>query len=66
MDIFLLGLFQTNESFNKSSDTEFEDFLNLYKKKLHSILVNDDALASGTLFSFRKNTLEKIQNSNEN
>ena len=30
--IFLLGLFQTNKGFNKSSDTEFKDFLNLYKK----------------------------------
>ena len=50
-------------SFNHSSDIDFQDFLNLYKKvycKTVSFLVIDTTLASGNSSCFRKNLLERI------
>ena len=44
--------------FNNSSDTDFQDFMNLYKKctaKLYSFLVIDTTLALDNPFRFRKN-----------
>ena len=49
--------------FNHSSDTEFKDFMNLYKKcitKPYSFLVIDVNLASDNPLRFRKNLLERI------
>ena len=48
---------------NHSSDIDFKDFMNLYKKcsaKLYSFLVIDATLASDNPSSFRKNLVEKI------
>ena len=42
-------------TFNHSSDTDFEDFMNLYKKiyfRTISFLVIDPTLASGNLLGF--------------
>ena len=50
-------------AFNKSSDIDFQDFLNLYKKcteKPYSFLVIDTTLASDNSLRFRKNLLERI------
>ena len=50
--------------FNHSSDIDFLDFMNLYKKftaKPHSSLVIDTTLASDNLLHFRKNLLERIE-----
>ena len=50
-------------AFNHSSDIDFKDFMNLYKKctaKPYSFLVTDATLASNNPFCFRKNLLEKI------
>ena len=50
--------------FNHSSDTDFQDFMNLYKKctaKLYSFLVIDTTLALDNPFRFRKNLLERIE-----
>ena len=50
-------------SFNHSSDIDFQDFMNLYKKrteKPYSFLVVDTTLASDNLSCFRKNLLERI------
>ena len=50
-------------AFNHSSDIDFEDFMNLYKKctaKLNSFLVFDATLASDNPSRFRKNILEII------
>ena len=50
-------------SFNHSSDIDFQDFMNLYKKrteKPYSFLVIDTTLASDNLSRFRKNLLERI------
>ena len=50
-------------AFNHSSDTDFKDFMNLYKKytaKTYSFLVIDANLASDNLSHFRKNLLERI------
>ena len=50
-------------SFNHSSDTDFQDFMNLYKKctaKSYSFLVINITLASDNSSRFRKNLLEKI------
>ena len=49
--------------FNHSSDIDFKDFVNLYKKyttKLCSFLVIDATLASDNPSHFRKNLLERI------
>ena len=48
---------------NHSSDTDFEDFMNLYKKctaKLYYLLVFDTTLASYNPSRFRKNLLDRI------
>ena len=50
-------------AFNHSSDIEFKEFTNLYKKctaKPYSFLVIDCTLASGNPSSFRKNLLDRI------
>ena len=49
--------------FNHSSDIDFKDFMNLYKKyteKPFSFLVTDAILASDNPSRFRKNLLERI------
>ena len=49
--------------FNHSSDIEFKDFMNLYKKctaKLQSFVVIDATLASDYILRFRKNLSERI------
>ena len=49
--------------FNHSSDVDFQNFMNLYKKctsKPFSFLVIDTTLASDNSSSFRKNLLERI------
>ena len=50
-------------AFNHSSDIDFKDFMNLYKKctaKPYSFLVIDATLASDNLSHFRKNLLKRI------
>ena len=50
-------------AFNNSSDIDFQDFMNLYKKctaKPYSFLVIDTTLASDNSLRFRKNLLERI------
>ena len=50
-------------AFNQSSDIDFEDFMNLYKKctaKLYSFLVIDTILASNNASYFRENLFERI------
>ena len=50
-------------AFNHSSDIDFQDFMNLYKKcteKPYSFLVIDTTLASDNSSRFRKNLLEAI------
>ena len=50
-------------AFNHSSDIEFRDFMNLYKKctaKSRSSLVIDTTIASDNPIRFRKNLLEII------
>ena len=50
-------------TFNHPSDTDFTDFMNLYKKctaKLYSFLVIDATLASDNPSHFRKNLLKRI------
>ena len=50
-------------AFNHSSDIDFKDFMNLYKKcteKQYYFLVIDTTLASYYPSSFRKNLLERI------
>ena len=50
-------------AFNHSSDIDFQDFIDLYKKcttKPYSFLVIDTTLASDNSLSFRKNLLERI------
>ena len=49
--------------FNHSSDIDFQDFMNLYKKctaKPYSVLVIDTTLASDNSLRFRKNLLERM------
>ena len=46
---------------NHSSDIDFKDFINIYKKcteEPYSFLVNDTTLPSHDLLRFRKNFLE--------
>ena len=46
---------------NHSSDTDFKDFMKLYKdytKKSYSFLVNDTTLSSDNPLRFRKNLLQ--------
>ena len=50
-------------AFNHSSDMDFQDFMDLYKKcttKPYSFLVIDTTLASDNSLRFRKNLLERI------
>ena len=50
-------------AFNHSSDIDFQDFVNLYKKctaKPYSFLVINTALVSDSSSRFRKNLLERI------
>ena len=50
-------------AFNHSSDIDFKDFVDFYKKcteKAYSFLVLDTTLASNSSLYFRKNLLEKI------
>ena len=50
-------------AFNQSSDIEFQDFMNLYKKfsaKPYTFLVIDTTLASDNPSRFRKNLLERL------
>ena len=50
-------------SFNYSSDIDFPDFMNLYKKftaKSYSFLIIDTTLPSDNVLRFRKNLVEKI------
>ena len=50
-------------AFNHSSDIDFQDFMNLYKKrttKPYSFLVIDTTFASDHSSYFRKNLLERI------
>ena len=50
-------------SFNHSSDIDFKNFMNLYKKytaKPYSFLDIDATLASDNLLRFRKNLSERI------
>ena len=52
-------------SFNHSSDIDFQDFMNLYKKctaNTYSFLVIDITLALDNPLRFRKNLVERIQN----
>ena len=54
-------------AFNHSSDIDFQDLLNLYKKctaKPYSFLVIDSTLASDNASRFRKNILERINHDN--
>ena len=49
--------------FNHSTDIDFRNFMNLYKKctvKLYSFLVIDTTLASDNPLRFRENLLERI------
>ena len=49
--------------FNDSLDTDFKDFMNLYKKcttKLHCFLVIDATLVSYNGLCVRRNLLERI------
>ena len=50
-------------AFNNSSDIDFKDFMNLYKKctkKPYSFLVIDATLSSHNPLRFRKNLSERI------
>ena len=50
-------------AFNHSSDIDFQDFMNLYKKctaKPFSFLLIDTTLASDHPLRFRKNLVERI------
>ena len=48
-------------AFNHSSDIEFQDFMNLYKKcTAKSFFVIDPTLVSDHSSHFRKNLLERI------
>ena len=50
-------------AFNHSSDIDFQDFMNLYKKctaKTYYLLVIDTTLASDNPLRFRKNLFERI------
>ena len=49
-------------AFSPLSDTDFKDFINLYKKctaKLYSFLVIDNTLIPDNLLYFRKNSVER-------
>ena len=55
-------------AFNHSWDTDFQDFMNLYKKctaKPYYLLVIETTLASGILLHFRKILLEMIMKTDD-
>ena len=67
MHYFIMQILNKREfqqiAFNHSSDIEFKDFLNLYKKFVaipYSFLFNDATLASDSPSPFRKNLLERL------
>ena len=50
-------------TFNHSSDIDFQDFMNLYKKgtaKQYSFLVIDTTVASDISYRFRNNLSDRI------
>ena len=50
---------------NHSSDTDLEDFMNIYQKctsKPYSFLVNDTTFASDNPLRYQRNFLERILN----
>ena len=50
-------------AFNRSSDIDFKDFMNLYKKciaKPYSVLVIDTTLVPDSPSRFRENLLERM------
>ena len=50
-------------AFNHSSDIDFQDFMNLYKRSTvepYSLLVMDTTLSSDNSLHFRNNLLETI------
>ena len=50
-------------TFNHSSDIDFQDFMNLFKKcseKPYSFLAIEATLATDNLLNFRNNLLERI------
>ena len=56
-------------AFSHSSDIDFEDFMNLYKKytsKPYSFLMFDTILASDNPLRFRKNIFQKMKNKHDN
>ena len=61
---YILNFKQTQQiPFNYSSNIDYEDFMNLYKKctaKPYSFLVIDTTLASDNPLRFRKNLLQRI------
>ena len=63
-DYFILKIQNKRElqqfAFNHSSDIDFEDFMNLYKKfieKIYSFSVIDTTVASDNSSRFRKNNI---------
>ena len=49
--------------FKHSSDIDFQEFMNLYKKctaKPYSFFIIDTTLTSDNILSFRKNIIERI------
>ena len=55
-------------AFNHSSDIDFKDFMNLYKKyvaKAYSFLVIDGTLESDNPSRFRKNLLERLMTNDD-
>ena len=55
--------YQQQIAFNHSSDIDFEDFVNLYKKcttKTYSLIVNDATVILDNLLRFRNNLLKRI------
>ena len=56
-------------AFSHSSDIDFEDFMNLYKKytsKPYSFLMFDTILTSDNPLRFRKNIFQKMKNKHDN
>ena len=54
--------YQQQIAFNHSSDIDFEDFVNLYKKcttKTYSLIVNDATVTLDNPLRFRNNLLKR-------
>ena len=67
MNYFILKIPNKGElqqiAFNHSSDIDFKEFMNLYKKRIakpYSLLVIDATIASNNPSRFRKNHFERI------